>query len=201
MRVLIIDNYDSFTFNLYQYIGEILMGRREKFALDVQRNDAITLDVIKRKRYERIIISPGPGDPREKRYFGICSDVITKLGSEIPLLGICLGMQGFASCFGGDIKHAGSPMHGKTSLITHDGKGVFSSLPQELEVMRYHSLIVAKDTLPSCFKITALAKDTKEVMGIRHKTNPIEGVQFHPESFATEAGKLMIENFLLQNYE
>ena len=201
MKVLIIDNYDSFTFNLYQYIGEILIEKGERFVLDVIRNDAITQGEIKKKKYDRIIISPGPGDPREKKYFGVCSDVVIKLGNKVPLLGICLGMQGFVSCFGGEIRRAKRPMHGKVSIITHDGIGIFSTLPQDLEVMRYHSLIVSKDSLPSCFTITAITKDTKELMGIRHKTYPIEGVQFHPESFATEAGKLMLENFLMKKYE
>lgn len=196
MKVLIIDNYDSFTFNLYQYIGEIFIEKKKKFVLDVIRNDASTLDEIKKKKYERIIISPGPGDPRDPKYFGICTDIILQLGKKIPLLGICLGMQGIASCFGGDITRAQHPMHGKTSSISHNEKGVFASLPQELEVMRYHSLIVSRSKLPNCLEITARAKDSNEIMGIRHKTYPIEGVQFHPESFATEAGKYMLKNFL-----
>ena len=201
MKILIIDNYDSFTFNLYQYLGEILMRKNDRFIIDVRRNNVITLNEIREKKYDRIFISPGPGDPRDPRYFGICSDVITQLGADIPVLGICLGMQGIAACFGGDIIRAKKPMHGKTSILSHDAKGVFMQLPQDLEVMRYHSLIVSKNALPDCFVITAAAKETKEIMGIRHKTYPIEGIQFHPESFATEAGKRMLENFLSQNYE
>ncbi|MDO8561335.1 MAG: aminodeoxychorismate/anthranilate synthase component II [bacterium] len=196
MRVLILDNYDSFTFNLYQYAGEILSESKEKFTLDVERNDALTLTEIKKRRYDRIIISPGPGDPRERQYFGVCADVLTKLGPKTPVLGVCLGMQGMAYYFGGNVVRAKRPMHGKTSIIEHDGLGVFKGLPQKIEVMRYHSLIAEKETLPECLSITALSRDTGEVMGLRHKTYPIEGIQFHPESFATECGKQMVANFL-----
>lgn len=196
MKILIIDNYDSFTYNLYQYIGEILIDKGKEFTLDVVRNDAITVKEIKDKVYKKIIISPGPGDPGNSAYFGVCADVLTKLGKQIPILGVCLGMQGIAYYFGGKIIRAKKPMHGKTSIIEHDKKGVFSNLPQNLEVMRYHSLIADKETLPECFKITAVSEDTKEIMGLRHKKYPIEGVQFHPESFATEGGKKILENFL-----
>ena len=198
MKVLIIDNYDSFTFNLYQYVGEILSASGEKFTLDVERNDAISLKEIKKIKYDRIIISPGPGDPRDPKYFGVCADVLTKLGKDTPVLGVCLGMQGMAYYFRGNVVRAKRPMHGKTSIIEHDGKGVFADLPQKLEVMRYHSLVVEKETLPKCFQITALSLDTGEVMGLRHTSYPIEGIQFHPESFATEGGKQLLENFLRQ---
>ena len=201
MKILIIDNYDSFTFNLYQYIGELLSRRYEIFVLDVFRNDTITLEKIKEKKYDRIIISPGPGDPTDKKYFGVCADVITKLGKSIPILGVCLGMQGIASVFGGKIVRAKKPKHGKTSLIRHDERGVFASLPQQLEVMRYHSLIADRKSLPSALVVTATSQDTREIMGIRHTKFPIEGIQFHPESFGTEAGKRMLENFLFHNYE
>lgn len=201
MKILIIDNYDSFTFNLYQYCGEILMKKKKKFVLDVKRNDEITIEEIKNKKYDKIFISPGPGDPTELKYFGICSEVILEIGKRTPILGICLGMQGIAACFGGTIKRAQNPMHGKISLISHDAKGVFLSLPQDLETMRYHSLIVDEESLPNKLAITARAKDTKEIMGLRHKIYPIEGIQFHPESFATEGGKRMIENFLFYTYE
>ncbi|MDP3987564.1 MAG: aminodeoxychorismate/anthranilate synthase component II [Candidatus Levybacteria bacterium] len=197
MKVLIIDNYDSFTFNLYQYIGEIFIEKGEKFILDVVRNDAVTLKEIKEKRYNRIIISPGPGNPADPAYFGVCADVLTKLGRKIPVLGVCLGMQGIAHYFGGKVIRAKLPMHGKTSIIEHDGLGIFVGLPQNLEVMRYHSLVADKKTLPKCLKITAESQDTKEIMGLRHKIYPIEGVQFHPESFATDGGKLMLSNFLM----
>lgn len=198
MKVLIIDNYDSFTYNLYQYIGEIFTGKDIKFTLDVVRNDVITLKEIKNKKYEKIIISPGPGDPSDPTYFGVCADVLTKLGKNIPILGVCLGMQGMAHYFGGRVIRAKQPMHGKTSIIEHDEEGVFKGLPQNLEVMRYHSLVAEKDTLPKLLKITAQSKDTGEIMGLRHTTYPIEGIQFHPESFATEGGKEILTNFLFQ---
>jgi anthranilate synthase/aminodeoxychorismate synthase-like glutamine amidotransferase len=201
MKILIIDNYDSFTFNLYQNCGEIFMKKDEQFVLDVKRNDAITISEIKGKKYDKILISPGPGDPRDHKYFGICTEVIMKLGKTVPVLGICLGMQGIAACFGGNVVRAKKPMHGKSSAISHDGKRIFISLPQDLEVMRYHSLIVEKDSLPECLEITSVAKDTNEIMGLRHKIYPIEGIQFHPESFATEGGKRMLENFLYTKYE
>lgn len=197
MKILIIDNYDSFTFNLYQYVGEILIDKGKEFRLGVLRNDEITIEEIKKRRYDKIIISPGPGDPSDPAYFGVCADVITKIGKEIPVLGVCLGMQGMAHYFGGKVIRAKHPMHGKTSIIEHDGIGVFNSLPQNIEVMRYHSLIAEKATLPDCLKITAVAKDTEEIMGLRHTKYPIEGIQFHPESFATEGGKLLLANFLM----
>ena len=156
---------------------------------------------INKKKYDRIIISPGPGDPSKQEYFGVCKEVILHVGKSTPILGVCLGMQGMAYCFGGDIIRANQPVHGKVSVISHDGKGVFASLPEGLEVMRYHSLIVSKKNLPECFEISSVTKHTNEVMGIRHKTYPLEGIQFHPESFATEAGKQMLENFLFQSYE
>lgn len=196
MKILIIDNYDSFTFNLYQYVGELLEEKKLSFTLDVFRNDKITINEINKRKYDKIIISPGPGDPSDKAYFGVCSEVITGIGRKTPVLGVCLGMQGIAYYFGGRVVRAKLPMHGKTSLISHDGKGVFKGLPQKLEVMRYHSLIAEKETLPSDLEITAQADD--EIMGLRHKKYPIEGIQFHPESFATEGGKEMLKNFLFK---
>ncbi len=198
MKILIIDNYDSFTYNLYQYIGEILTSKNEEFTLDVVRNDAITIQEIKERKYGKIIISPGPGEPSNHAYFGVCADVLTILGKQIPVLGVCLGMQGMAHYFGGKVIRAKLPMHGKTSVINHDKKGVFKDLPQSLEVMRYHSLVVDKASLPTCFTITAKSQDTDEIMGLRHKNYPIEGIQFHPESFATEGGKEILTNFLFQ---
>ncbi|MBT3261658.1 aminodeoxychorismate/anthranilate synthase component II [bacterium] len=194
MKILIIDNYDSFTFNLYQYLGEILMKKSKNFKLIVKRNDEITIPEIEKQKFDRIIISPGPGNPSDPRYFGICKDVLLKVGKKTPVLGICLGMQGLAHYYGGKIAPAKTPMHGKTSIINHDSLGVFKNLPQNLEVMRYHSLIVKKENLPSCLKITATAGT--DIMGLRHTRYPIEGVQFHPESFATEAGSQMLRNFL-----
>lgn len=199
MKVLLIDNYDSFTFNLYQYIGEILKTRHEQFVIDVVRNNEVTLQEIEEKNYDRIIISPGPGNPAEVKYFGICAEVITEIGKKTPVLGVCLGMQGMAHYFGGKVVKAKLPKHGKTSTISHDGKGVFAGLPQNIEVMRYHSLTVDTNQVPESMEITATAQDGGEIMGLRHKAFPIEGIQFHPESFATEAGKKMLENFLFRS--
>jgi anthranilate synthase component 2 len=197
MKVLIIDNYDSFTFNLYQYIGELL-ANKPATSIDVVRNDAITAAEIADRNYDRIIISPGPGNPDDPAYFGVCAEVIATLGKHTPLLGVCLGMQGIASSFGGRVVRAETPMHGKTSAIKHDQKGVFAGLAQNIDVMRYHSLVVAAEGLPDVLEVTATATDTGEIMGIRHKEYPIEGVQFHPESFATEAGMQLLDNFLLK---
>ncbi len=196
MKVLILDNYDSFTYNLYQYVGEILATAGGPFVLDVVRNDALTLEEIKKRKYDRIIISPGPGEPGDKSYFGVCAEVLTDMGRNVPVLGVCLGMQGMAYHFGGKVIRAKAPMHGKTSMIEHDGRGLFAGLPQGLEVMRYHSLIADKDSLPACFVVTATAKDSGEIMGLRHKEYPIEGIQFHPESFATQGGRQILENFI-----
>ena len=198
MKILIIDNYDSFTFNLYQYIGEILTMHNKKFILDVFKNDEITIKAIQKKHYDKIIISPGPGDPSDPAYFGVCKDVIEKIGKTTPVLGVCLGMQGIVYIFGGKIIKAEKPMHGKTSTVRHTRKGIFKNMPQGVEVMRYHSLVAEKNSLPACLEITAVTKDAKkEIMGLRHRKYPIEGVQFHPESFATEGGQLLLENFLL----
>jgi len=199
MKILIIDNYDSFTYNLYQYAGEILENLHMNYSLDVIRNNDLTTEEIQNKKYSKIIISPGPGTPSDKNYFGVCAEVITTIGKTTPLLGVCLGMQGIAHCFGGKIIKARVPMHGKTSLIKNDQKGIFYDLPSELEVMRYHSLIADPRSLPDSLVITAQtieADGSFEIMGIRHKNFPIEGIQFHPESFATEGGKKMIENFI-----
>ncbi|HAO59100.1 MAG TPA: anthranilate/aminodeoxychorismate synthase component II [Psychrobacter sp.] len=216
MNVLIIDNYDSFTFNLYQYVGEILQTELSQEHSDskvtVKRNNEITLEQIKQQGYDRIIISPGPGSPDDPAYFGVCAEVIRELGPTTPLLGVCLGMQGIAHVFGGDVVRAGVPMHGKTSPIRHDEQGVYQGLPQDIEIMRYHSLMVKADTLPECLTVTSVVANEayadqdlmvsvekgEEIMGIRHKDYPIQGVQFHPESFATEGAKRLLSNFLLQ---
>jgi anthranilate synthase component 2 len=202
MKVLLIDNYDSFTYNLYQYVGEILSGSLKEFTLDVIRNDESTIEEIVSKKYDRIIISPGPGDPKDKEYFGVCSEVILVLGKKTPVLGVCLGMQGIAHYFGGRVVRAFVPKHGKTDKISHDSKGVFQNLPQDIDVMRYHSLIAEESSLPDCLEITARVNSdlAKEIMGLRHKSYPIEGIQFHPESFATEGGMKMIENFIFSPY-
>jgi len=157
MKILIIDNYDSFTFNLYQYVGEIFVKKEIKFVLDVFRNNEITIDEIKKRNYNKIIISPGPGDPSDPSYFGVCAKVLLEIGKQTPVLGVCLGMQGMAHYFGGKIVLAKQPMHGKTSLIKHDGLGIFKNLPQNLEVMRYHSLIAEKSSLPKSLKIIAVS--------------------------------------------
>lgn len=214
MNVLIIDNYDSFTFNLYQYIGEILqtMDGDKAANVIVKRNNEITLADVQAMNLDRIIISPGPGAPDDPAYFGICAEVIEVMGKTTPLLGVCLGMQGIAHVFGGDVVRASVPMHGKVSSIRHDGAGVYQGLPQEIEIMRYHSLMVTADTLPDCLAVTAVvANDAhaefsltesalagEEIMGLQHKDYPIQGVQFHPESFATEGAKRLLTNFLLQ---
>lgn len=203
MKVLLIDNYDSFTYNLYQYAGELLEDRLGgAFQLDVLRNDEISAEEVEARGYERIILSPGPGDPADPRYFGVCAEVLREPAKRIPLLGVCLGMQGMAHVYGGRVVRARVPMHGKTSLVRHDAQGVFQGLPDPLQVMRYHSLIVERESLPADFVITAetlpVGEEPAEIMGIRHRRFPIEGIQFHPESFATEAGLQMIESFLFQ---
>ncbi|MEK6219332.1 MAG: aminodeoxychorismate/anthranilate synthase component II [Psychrobacter cryohalolentis] len=214
MNVLIIDNYDSFTFNLYQYIGEILqtMDSDKQANVIVKRNNEITLADVQAMSLDRIIISPGPGSPDDPAYFGICAEVIEVMGKTTPLLGVCLGMQGIAHVFGGDVIRASVPMHGKVSAIRHDSAGIYNDLPQELEIMRYHSLMVQADTLPDCLTVTAVVANDEhndldltesalagdEIMGVQHKDYPIQGVQFHPESFATEGAKRLLTNFLLQ---
>lgn len=199
MKLLIIDNYDSFTYNLYQLCGEIFFEKGTTFTLDVFRNDEITLEEIKKRKYDRIIISPGPGDPADASYFGVCAEVLTIIGKKTPVLGVCLGMQGMAHYFGGKVIRAKKPMHGKISVVKHDGKGIFKGLPQNIEGMRYHSLIAEKESLPASLKITAISTDSGEIMGLRHVKYPIDGIQFHPESFATEGGKQMLLNFLFNN--
>ncbi|MCP4789471.1 MAG: aminodeoxychorismate/anthranilate synthase component II [Gammaproteobacteria bacterium] len=206
MKVMIIDNYDSFTYNLYQYIGEIMeeaqrSGRVKDFEVVVKRNDQVSLLDVAVAAPDRIIISPGPGSPDDPEYFGVCADVITQLGPKIPLLGVCLGMQGIVHCFGGKVGLAKLPMHGKVSPIKHDGDGLFRDIPDNLEVMRYHSLVAEAASIPACLQVTAsIAEVTSgeeaEVMAVQHREYPISGIQFHPESFATEGGKELIENFL-----
>ena len=201
MKILIIDNYDSFTFNLYQMVGEILLSEGQRAELvEVKRNDEISIEEIKAGRYDRIIISPGPGDASDPDYFGVCSEVITEIGKTIPVFGVCLGMQGIAYCFGGKIIHRTEPIHGKISQMKHDEKKVFTDLPQNLEVMRYHSLVVDPASVPDCLEVTATTVNDGNIMGLRHKEYPIEGVQFHPESFATEGGVQMLKNFLNTDY-
>jgi len=204
--VYLVDNYDSFTYNLYQYIGEVLStaklhGQIGEFEVIVARNDQVSVADIAAAQADRIIISPGPGSPDDESYFGICAQVITELGPTIPLLGVCLGMQGIVHCFGGKVVKAHLPMHGKTSPISHDGTGVFKDIPDQLEVMRYHSLMADAASIPECLLITAVVGELHaqeyEIMAVRHRDYPIQGIQFHPESFATEGGKELMQNFLL----
>lgn len=184
--ILMIDNYDSFTYNLVQYLGEL--GEE----LQVFRNDKITITEIAKLNPKRIVISPGPGEPKNA---GISKDVIKEFSGKIPILGVCLGEQAVAEVFGGKVIRAKRLMHGKTSEVHHDGKTIFKDLPNPFTATRYHSLIVERDSLPSCFEISAWT-DQDEIMGIRHKENKVEGVQFHPESILTSAGKTLLSNFL-----
>ena len=184
--LLMIDNYDSFTWNLVQYFGELGAD------VHVHRNDAITLEQIEAWQPERIVISPGPCTPREA---GISVPVIERFAGRIPLLGVCLGHQAIGQAFGGNVVRAQRVIHGKVSAVTHDGRGVFTGLPSPLAVTRYHSLAIERATLPAGLEITATAEDG-EIMGVRHRSLPVEGVQFHPEAFLTEHGHALLRNFL-----
>jgi len=186
MAVLVIDNYDSFTYNLVQYLGEL--GAQPV----VFRNDAITVDEIIKLQPDRIVISPGPCTPKEA---GISVEAIQRLAGKIPILGVCLGHQSIGEAFGGEVVRAERLMHGKTSMIRHDGRSIFESLPNPFEATRYHSLIVRRDTLPSCLQISAETAEG-EIMGLRHRSLAVEGVQFHPESILTRPGKDILRNFL-----
>ena len=184
--VLVIDNYDSFTYNLVQYLGEL--GQE----LKVVRNDAMTVDQIAALKPERIVISPGPCTPKEA---GISVDTIKRLAGNIPILGVCLGHQSIGEAFGGEVVRAERLMHGKTSMIRHDQQTIFRNLPNPFEATRYHSLIVRRETLPSCLEVSAETAEG-EIMGLRHRTLRVEGVQFHPESILTRPGKELLRNFL-----
>ena len=184
--LLVIDNYDSFTYNLVQYFGELGADPL------VKRNDEITLEEIRALAPERIVISPGPCTPNEA---GISNEVIRQLGERTPILGVCLGHQCMGQVFGGDVVRAPRLMHGKTSPILHNGEGVFAGLPNPFEATRYHSLIVQRETFPACLEITAETAE-KEIMGLRHRAYPMHGVQFHPESILTLEGKRLLGNFL-----
>jgi len=184
--ILVIDNYDSFTYNIVQYLGEMGCDLR------VVRNDALTTDEIAALRPEKILISPGPCSPEQA---GVSVDVIRRFAGEIPLLGVCLGHQSIGHAFGGNVVRAGRLMHGKTSPIRHDGRGVFAGLPSPFQAIRYHSLLIDRDTLPDCLEVSAETAEG-EIMGVRHRTLPVEGVQFHPESVLTEHGKRLLANFV-----
>jgi anthranilate synthase/aminodeoxychorismate synthase-like glutamine amidotransferase len=185
--VLVIDNYDSFTYNLVQYLGELGAEVR------VMRNDTATLSDVAGAKPDRIVISPGPGRPEQA---GITMDVIKQFGSTTPILGVCLGHQAIGAVFGGAVVRAGVPMHGKTSTIEHDGRGVFRGIAGPFVASRYHSLVVAEDQLPEALEVSARTQGDGTIMGLRHRTWPVHGVQFHPESVLTGEGKTILRNFL-----
>ena len=189
--VLMIDNYDSFTFNLVQYLQQL--GAE----VEVVRNDALSVEQIRARAPEKIMISPGPGTPDQA---GVSLDVIRELGPTIPVFGVCLGHQALGQVYGGRVIRAKTIMHGKTSRIRHEGRGVFAGLPDGYEATRYHSLVVSRETLPACLEVTAWTEDEgggfDEIMGLRHREHPVEGVQFHPESILTEHGHALLKNFL-----
>ena len=184
--ILLIDNYDSFTYNLFQFLSEL--GAK----VFVARNDSLTIEDVGRLSPERIIISPGPRTPREA---GISNEVVRHFGATTPVLGVCLGHQCVGYAYGSEVRNAGEIVHGKTSMINHDGKGVFGGLPNPFEAIRYHSLAISRNDLPAELEVTAWT-DSGVIMGVRHKTYPVEGIQFHPESIMTKAGKDILQNFL-----
>lgn len=186
MRVLIIDNYDSFTYNLVHYIGEL--GAE----MDVVRNDRTTLDEIAADAPDAIVLSPGPCTPNEA---GICLALIERFADKIPLFGVCLGLQSMGQAFGGEVVRSPAPMHGKVSTITHDGRGVFRGLNKQFDATRYHSLVVKDETLPAVLTVTARSDDG-QIMGLQHRELPVHGVQFHPESISSENGHAILQNFL-----
>jgi anthranilate synthase component 2 len=190
VKVLILDNYDSFVYNLAQYVGEIADE------VVVKRNDEVNIPAVRKLSPDKIIISPGPGTPADPRYFGICTEILRKVSSETPTLGVCLGHQGIVHSFGGKIVKAKRLRHGKTSPIRHDGKGIFRGLRNPFEATRYHSLVADRRTFPDSLEVSAQSEDDREIMGVRHRVFPIEGVQFHPESILTVHGHRIIENFL-----
>ena len=184
--ILLIDNYDSFTYNIYQYLCEL--GAE----VQVERNDQITLDAVEKLNPDRIVVSPGPCTPKEA---GICTETILRFGPRMPVLGVCLGHQCIGEAFGGTVGGAGEIVHGKTSPINHNGAGVLQGLPEPFEAIRYHSLVVNRESLPDDLEVTAWT-DNGLIMALKHKEYPIEGVQFHPESIMTSAGKDLLKNFL-----
>jgi anthranilate synthase/aminodeoxychorismate synthase-like glutamine amidotransferase len=189
-RVVIVDNYDSYTYNLYQRIGEIT-----DVSAHVFRNDKVSIEQIEELEATHLLISPGPGSPEDPAYFGVCRRILLELGPRIPVLGVCLGHQGISSTFGGKIVRAPTPMHGKPSRIHHDGSALYRGLANPIVAMRYHSLVVDPKTMPECLKATAWT-DEGLVMGVAHKEFPILGVQFHPESIGTPDGSKILSNFL-----
>ncbi|HUO42080.1 MAG TPA: aminodeoxychorismate/anthranilate synthase component II [Methylomirabilota bacterium] len=190
MKVLIIDNYDSFVYNLAQYTGKL--GAEPI----VHRTNEITLSNVRKLKPDKIIISPGPGSPNDPKYFGISGEVLRQVSRETPTLGVCLGNQGIAWAFGGRVVPAKRLMHGKTSLIKHEQDGIFENVPNPLQATRYHSLVCDKKSLPKCLEITAESLDDHEIMGLRHREYPIYGIQFHPESILTPDGITIMRNFI-----
>ncbi len=190
MKVLIMDNFDSFVYNLAQYVGQL---GAEPF---VYRNNQVTLREAEQLNPDRIILSPGPGRPDDRKYFGICLDIIRKISPRVPTLGVCLGHQGIAYAFGGSIVPAKKLMHGKTSLIEHQSDGLFKGIENPLRATRYHSLVCGRKSFPKCLEETATSTDDGEIMGLRHREYPIYGVQFHPESILTSEGLKIMKNFL-----
>ena len=190
MKVVIIDNFDSFVYNLAQYVGKL--GAEPL----VYRNNEITVEDVKRMNPDKIIISPGPGVPSDPKYFGICVDLIRRVSVDVPTLGVCLGHQGIAYTYGGSIISAKRLMHGKTSLIRHDLDGIFKGVTNPLQATRYHSLVCERKSFPRCLQITAKSLDDNEIMGLKHREYPIYGVQFHPESILTHEGMKIMKNFI-----
>jgi len=190
MKILVIDNYDSFVYNIAQILGEL--GAEPI----VVRNDKITLEQVKAMNPDGIVISPGPGHPADRKYFGVCTDVIREIGPKTPILGVCLGHQGIVHAFGGKVINAKKVRHGKTSPIEYSSDRLFENIANPFRATRYHSLVAEKDSIPDCLEVTARALDDGEIMGIKHKQYPIEGVQFHPESVLTIEGRKMLQNFI-----
>jgi anthranilate synthase/aminodeoxychorismate synthase-like glutamine amidotransferase len=196
MRLLLLDNYDSFTHNLYQMLGEAMLEDGElKGEIVVERNDALNLDEIADLAPTHVVISPGPGHPANLRDFGVCGEVIDRLSEDIPILGVCLGHQGIVHRLGGRVVRAPTIVHGKSSRVNHCADGLFAGLPQGFEAMRYHSFIAERKSIPECLEVTA---ETAEglVMGVAHRDRPLVGVQFHPESIGTPSGRSLLERFL-----
>jgi anthranilate synthase/aminodeoxychorismate synthase-like glutamine amidotransferase len=185
--LLVIDNYDSFTYNLVQYLGELGADIR------VRRNDEITAEQVQQLQPSRIVISPGPGRPEDA---GITPEVIRRMGSTTPILGVCLGHQAIGVVYGGTVCRAQTPMHGKTSTVEHDGRGVFTGIEGPFDAGRYHSLIIATGTMPPDLEVSARTREDGTIMAVRHRTHPVHGVQFHPESVLTDVGRRILKNFL-----
>src|SRR5919198_5186144 len=190
MKILVIDNYDSFVYNIAQLLGEL------KTEPTVLRNDRVTLEDVRKMDPDAIVISPGPGHPADRRYFGVCTDIIAEFGSSVPMLGVCLGHQGIVHAFGGKVVNATKIRHGKTSLIQYTADRLFEDVENPFTATRYHSLVADQNTVPTSLEVTARALDDGEIMGIRHRQYLIEGVQFHPESVLTGDGRRMLLNFI-----